>query len=334
MKHESHFFLLLVMNFFSFEYTFSMRRKYQMNMSNKKDIDSITRYLPDDLTLQARNLLNEFGNQVNEIRLRVGRPAVAMLTDRHILINKDRLITAEDINACLEKLCDYSVYSHQNEISQGFITLPGGHRVGICGTACKDKSGCRTVKYISSLNIRIAGEHIGCSDGIFERVFKGRISGVLVAGPPCSGKTTLLKDFALKLSSAPYYKKTVLVDERDELAAMYRGVPCNAVGEFCDVLSGYPKAEGIINAVRTLSPDIIICDEIGDREDADAVCDVINSGVVIISSAHACNVDELYRRASIRKLLKSGVFEKIVLLKPGSARCEADSIIEVAENGI
>ena len=305
-----------------------------MNMSNKKDIDSITRYLPDDLTLQARNLLNEFGNQVNEIRLRVGRPAVAMLTDRHILINKDRLITAEDINACLEKLCDYSVYSHQNEISQGFITLPGGHRVGICGTACKDKSGCRTVKYISSLNIRIAGEHIGCSDGIFERVFKGRISGVLVAGPPCSGKTTLLKDFALKLSSSPFFRKTVIVDERGELAAMYRGEPFNTIGEFCDVLSGYPKAEGILNAVRTLSPEVIICDELGSSDDVEAVCDVINAGVVIISSVHACNAEELYRRMPVKKLLKSGAFEKIALLKGGSARCQLDSIIEVDCNGI
>ena len=108
-------------------------------------------------------------------------------------------------------------------------------------------------------------------------------------------------------------------------------MPCNHIGEFCDVLSGYPKGEGIIIAERTLSPEIIICDEIGNRGDAEAVCDVINAGIVIIATAHACNVNELYRREPVRKLLKSGAFETIVLLRGGSARCEAESVISIEE---
>ena len=301
------------------------------NVTEFKQIESLIPYLPDGLMTEASKLLHEFGNRVNEIRLRTGRPAVVMLADGYQFMRRGKPVNADEITLCFEKICGYSVYSHQNELVKGFVTLPGGHRVGICGTACLDKSGNRTVKNISSLNIRIASEHIGCSNGIFERLFAEEISGILIAGPPCSGKTSLLKDFALKLSSAPYYRKTVLVDERDELAAMYRGAPCNTLGEFCDVLSGYPKGEGILNAVRALSPDIIICDEIGDREDAEAVCDVINAGIVMITTVHACNVDELYRREPVRKLLQSGTFRKIVLLKGGSARCEAERIMDIAE---
>ena len=303
-----------------------------MSMSKNIDYKSIIKFLPDGLMREAEEVFHKFGGQINEIRLRVGRPAVVMLTDQIIFLRNNTPLTTDEIQNSFEKICGYSVYSHQNELSNGFITLPGGHRVGICGSACMDKSSNRTIKYISSLNIRVAVEHVGCSEEIFSRVFADKISGVLVAGPPCSGKTSIIKDFALKLSSAPYYKKTVLVDERNELAAMYRGTPCNRIGDFCDVLSGYPKGEGIINAVRTLSPDIIVCDEIGDKEDADAVCEVINSGIVIISTVHACNVNELYMREPIKKLLKSGAFEKIVLLKGGSARCQAESIISDVKN--
>lgn len=303
-------------------------------MRMRKENEKIIKYLPDYLQNETLALLSEEGNCVNEIRLRVGRAAVAMFKEGHRYICKEKPLSSEDINVCFERVCDYSVYSRQMEISNGFVTLPGGSRVGICGTACVDKTGHRTVKNISSLNIRIANEFPGCSNDIIRDVFSDRVTGTLVAGPPCSGKTTLLKDFALKLSSSPFFRKTVIVDERDELAAMYRGEPSNTIGEFCDVLSGYPKGEGILNAVRTLSPEIIICDEIGNSDDVKAVCDVINAGVVIISSVHGCDADELYRRAPVRKLLKSGAFKKIVLLKGGDARCELDRIIEVDRNGI
>ena len=292
---------------------------------------SIAGYLPDRLIPEATALLHERRGEVNEIRLRTGRPAVAMLTQGFRYLGGGQALTPEEIQNSFEKICGYSVYSHQSELSQGFVTLPGGHRVGIAGSACVDKSGNRTIKYITSLNLRVAIQHIGCSDGLFERVFADGIHGTLIAGPPCSGKTSLLKDFALKLSSAPYYKKTVLVDERDELAAMCRGTPCHALGDFCDVLSGYPKGEGILNAVRTLSPDVVVCDEIGDRGDAEAVCDAVNAGVVMIVSAHACNADELYRREPVKKLLQSGAFDSVVLLKGGSVRCEAKEVLPVAE---
>ena len=290
---------------------------------------SVAEVLPQTIQKEFIRTLAEYGNVLNELRLRVGRPAVAMLSEGFRTICPNTPISAEMINEAFEKICRYSVYSHQNELSRGYITLPGGHRVGVCGEAATDKNGLRTIKYISSVNIRMASQHIGCAEEVFRALYTDRICGTLIAGPPCSGKTTLLRDIALKLSSPPSCKKAVLIDERNELAAMYRGIPQNTLGEFCDVLTAYPKGEGILNAVRTMSPDVIVCDELGDKSDISAVCDVINTGIVMISSVHACNVDELYKRNATKLLLNSGAFEKIVLLKGGDSRCEMESISEV-----
>ena len=121
-----------------------------------------------------------------------------------------------------------------SELARGFVTLPGGHRAGICGEAALDKSGSRTVRYISSVNLRVASEHIGCSREITAALFHDGLCGALIAGPPCSGKTTLLRDMARLLSSEPYGKKVAVVDERGEMAAMYRGEPRNRIGTFSE----------------------------------------------------------------------------------------------------
>lgn len=297
-------------------------------------IASIVPYFPRAIQDEAAKVIALHGMAINEFRLRVGRPAVALLYRGKNVLVGDKPVTSDMLHETLEKMCDYSVYSRQNELAQGFLTLPGGHRVGVCGEASFDKCGNRVIKYISSLNIRIASEHIGCSEKLMTALYPDKVVGTLLVGPPCSGKTTLLKDFALKLSSPPFSHTTVLIDERNELAAMYRGIPQSTLGACCDVLSGYPKAEGILLALRTLSPEIIVCDEIGGRGEAKAVCDVLNAGVVMIASAHACNADELYRREPVRKLLHSGAFEKIALLKAGFSRCELDRIIEVGQYGI
>lgn len=297
-----------------------------------KSFDIIAKYMPNEALGEFYSLPNTVKSRANEIRLRVGKPAIIMTRDDYHIVGNGRNWSQKDITDVFEKLCDYSVYSHQTELSQGFITLPGGHRAGICGTAAFDKSGNRTIKYISSINIRIASEYIGCGSEMVKELFSEKIYGALIAGPPCCGKTTVLRDIALSLSSNDRMKKVVIIDERGEIAAIYRGIPQNTLGLSCDVLNGYPKGEGILIALRTLSPDVIICDEIGSKEDAAAICEGVNAGVSIIATIHACNVDELYRRNSCKCLLNTGAFKKIAFLKGGGHRCELDNIIEV--NGI
>lgn len=301
------------------------------NEEKNNGLASFARYMPNYLANELLKLSGEFCQNANEIRLRVNKPAVIMSSSGYKIICEHTPISAKDIRETFEKLCDYSIYSHQSELSNGFITLPGGHRAGICGTAATDSNGNRTLKYVSSINIRIASQYIGCSNEIFERAFVEKICGLLIAGPPCSGKTTMLRDIALSLSSKPHNKNVVIVDERGEIAAVHRGEPQNTLGIFCDVLNGYPKGEGILNAVRTLAPNVIICDEIGGEREAEAICEGLNAGVTVISTIHACNVDELYRREQFKKLLKTGAFEKVVFLKDGCRGVLGD-IIGVSRN--
>lgn len=302
-----------------------------IKQSGIKKFDNITKYLPNRVAIELLRLSDEIKLSANEIRIRCQKPIVVMMPESYIFPDKDHVLTQNDISEIFQKLCEYSVYSYQTELSQGFITLPGGHRVGICGTASLDKNGNRTVKYISSINIRIASEYIGCARELVNKIFPENICGTLIVGPPCCGKTTILRDIALNFSSESRMKKVVIVDERGEIAAIYRGIPQNTVGLFCDVLNGYPKGEGILIALRTLSPDVIICDEIGSEEDAKALCEGVNAGVAVISSVHACNAEELYTRNSCKRLLETGAFKKIVFLKGGKYRGMVENIIEVQE---
>lgn len=298
-------------------------------VQSKEALLLLKKYLPVEVEKDYLQIAAQFGNELNEIRIRVGKPVVVMLRSGYRVLNPLYTASSSGIAEIFERLCDYSVYSRQAELSQGFLSLPGGHRVGVCGTAARDRNGNRTVHCISSLNIRIAHECIGCSEDIVKALFSDGIMGILLVGPPCSGKTTLLRDIGLKLSSQPFMRKVVLVDERAEMAAMYRGEPQNTLGMFCDVLSEYPKGEGMLMAVRTLAPDVIICDEIGGNDEADAIIEGLNSGVSVIASIHAGTPEELYHRPVFHRLKAAGAFEKIAFLKGGSCRGVLENIIEV-----
>ena len=238
-------------------------------------------------------------------------------------------LTGAHLSQILRALCDYSVHSYTQDIAQGFITLPGGHRAGICGTAVcglrtqEPGTGSETVavRDISSINLRIARQVPGAAAEICGRLYANEtLPNVLIAGPPGSGKTTILRDLALRLSSGlcGAYRRTTVVDERGELAGAREGTPCRDVGANTDVLTGYPKGEGILLAVRSLSPEVIICDELGGAPDAAAIEAGLGAGVRFAASVHAGSAQEVLERPIVKRLLRCGAFDHIVMLtKPG-----------------
>lgn len=277
-----------------------------------------------------------------EVRLRVGKPVMLtcaarswFVDDNSQLINlpkKPYIVTPADIADCVVSMCAHSVHTHQEEMRNGYISLRGGHRAGICGTAVMDGRGILSVREITSVNLRIAREIAGAADELIEKIFLEKLCGLLIVGIPSSGKTTILRDLVRQLASGRtgQFLKVAVVDERCELGAVYDGVPQNDLGYCSDILSGYPKAEGIMTAVRTLSPNVIVCDEIGGAEEVGGILDSINSGVKVIATAHAASIHEVMRRPQIRRLLESGAFEKIARLggshKPGE-------VMQIAEAG-
>ena len=259
-----------------------------------------------------------------EIRLRAGK-AVGITTEKgYYFLNANGLalamkspspqqmltVTADDIRRTFEALCRFSVHSCQGQISRGFITVAGGHRAGICGTAVYSSDGrVENLKYISGINLRIAREIKGAADRLSDCV--KRPTGVLICGEPCSGKTTVLRDLCRQAGDR---FPVSLIDERGEIAAACGGVPNNDVGANTDVLSGFTKGDGIITAVRSMSPRLIVCDEIGSEEDIRALRLAALSGVKAAAAVHCGLPDELMRRENLRRLIAEGVFEYIVFV--------------------
>ncbi len=272
-------------------------------------------------------LPQDIKDQAQELRLRVNKPISVCCTGGIYFLNQngrlmcypnsDTMIADKsDIEECFRNICSYSIYSHQNEIKNGYITLSGGHRVGISGTAVFHNGEVIGMRDISSINIRIAREITGSANELFQALKNDITRGLLIVGAPASGKTTILRDIARQLSSGICgdIKKVAVVDERGELAGTYMGVPQNNLGVCSDVLDGYPKAEGIMQAIRCLSPEFIICDELGGSDEINAVEQGLNAGVSMISSIHAGSIDDLLNRKHAVALLETGAFGCVAML--------------------
>jgi len=219
--------------------------------------------------------------------------------------------TSAEMEECLFRLCDYSVQTHRDQISQGYITVKGGHRAGICGNAVRDAAG-KIINFseISTIRLRIAREISGVADK-FKNLFLSQNSdtlrSLLIAGAPGTGKTTLLRDMANALSGARYgqYFSISAADERGEL------IP---EGICCDCIQGMPKADAVMLAVRNLRPDAVLCDEIGTAAEAISLTEAVNSGVAVYASIHAGSAEELLLKPQMRILTENKVFQKAVLL--------------------
>ncbi|MDR2525337.1 MAG: stage III sporulation protein AA [Oscillospiraceae bacterium] len=309
-----------------------------------KPFDDVIAHLPPGLRAALGALPEDVRCAVREIRLRAGAPLSLTMADSVLYMTEGGRATpllpengvclgAAELAEVLRSLCDYSVHSFSEDIARGFLTLPGGHRAGVCGTAVINAGGVASVRNISSINLRIAREAPGAAVALCAKVYKdGAMPGLLLAGAPGSGKTTLLRDLALRLSNGlcGQYRRVAIVDERGELAGVREGVPRCCVGVNTDVLTGYPKGEGILLALRSLAPEIIICDELGGAADAAALEAALHSGVCFAASIHAGSVEEALARPVARHLAEQGAFDWLAMLEGSGKPCAIAEFVRLA----
>ena len=301
--------------------------------------------------MTAEELKQIFGRAVpdrgklQEIRLRAGKPVLVFMDGREYMVGREGLLEPDAdlspvladpalIREILGIFSRYSLYAFEDEIRQGFLTIEGGHRVGIAGKAVTEGSGLRTIRDISSLNIRLAHEKPGCGDPVLPWLYEnGRLQNTLILSPPGSGKTTLLRDVVRQVSNGNRYGpglQTAVVDERSELGACYQGIPQNDLGMRTDVLDGCPKSEGMLMLIRSMAPAVVAVDEIGGKEDIRAVEYVQNCGCVLAATAHGASLEEVRERPGFRELLAEKTFKRLVFL---SSRREQRGMVEAIYDG-
>jgi len=277
---------------------------------------------------------------LQEIRIRAQRPVLAVCRGREY--KSGQRISGPQIGELLAYLSNYSLYAYEDEIRQGFLSLPGGHRVGLAGRTILEGQRLKTMTEISSLNIRFAHEVKGCAEGLLPFLWEGdRLCHTLIVSAPGRGKTTLLRDCVRQISNGNmlHEGRTVgVVDERSEIAGSYRGIPGNDVGLRTDVLDGCPKAEGMMMLIRSMAPEVVAVDEIGSREDLFALQYAMHCGCVLLATVHGSSLEELKKKPVLREMLASAMFERYVFLESGKEPGHMGKILdgkgqEVAKKG-
>ena len=288
-----------------------------------KSLEELIKYFPINIYNLLNNTINQnkkIEEELQEIRIRCNRPIILRLRNMEILIEYN--ISQKEILQTIEKLCENSIYAYKNQICEGFITVKGGHRVGITGSAVIENGKIINIKYITSLNFRIAREIIGCSRKILGQVIdvkENTINNTLIVSPPGKGKTTILRDLIRNISNGVEElgfigKNCSVVDERGEIAAMYQGVPQNDIGLRTDVIENISKAKGMKMLIRSMAPEVIACDEIGSKEDVEAIKEALISGVKGIFTMHGRTLEDIKKNKGINELIENKQIEKIIFI--------------------
>lgn len=273
-------------------------------------------FLPEQIVLELNKLPPGSDNHLEEIRIRVNRPIEWIFNNSSSF--SDYVVTSEDAYFLLSKISQYSIYSMEEELKKGYITIEGGHRIGLAGKVVLENGRVKAIRDISSFNIRIAKEKIGIANGVVPYIYKEDWQHTMIIGPPQTGKTTLLRDIARFISTGDYKlqaKKVGIIDERSEIAGCVHGIPQLTFGNRVDVLDGCPKQEGMMMMIRSMSPDVLIVDEIGHQNDGQAILEAVNAGITLITTAHGNSIEDLMKRPSLKNILELKVFKRFIFLQ-------------------
>lgn len=280
---------------------------------------------------EVRNLLEKTDlsqEHLQEIRLRINGPLMIVYRGEEYFLGsggglcKDPgqafQVHAHCIQETLEYLSGYSLYAYEEEIRQGYLTLQGGHRVGLAGKTILDGEKIKSIRCISFINIRFSHQVKGCASAVLPYVAQGStVRHTLLISPPRCGKTTILRDLIRQISDGDEKRPghcVGVVDERSEIGGCHQGVPQNDVGIRTDVLDGCPKAEGMMMLIRSMSPEVIAVDEIGSYEDIHAIESVIHCGCRLLATVHGSTIDDIRRKPLLNRLVKEKIFERYILL--------------------
>ncbi|ASS65029.1 MULTISPECIES: stage III sporulation protein AA [unclassified Paenibacillus] len=296
----------------------------------------ISHLLPPELYERLRRLPDSVHAGLEEIRIREERPLEIVSQGRSGFLTEDGGWSSNPQQAfrpsgelcrkLLGRLTGHSLYAMEEELRKGYITVTGGHRVGLAGRTVLERGDVKAIRDIGGFNIRIAREAVGAADKLAQQLAdpaRRSIHSTLLIGPPRMGKTTMLRDLARIVSSGKWPdpamagwpgRRVAIVDERSEIAASVKGVPSFDVGPRTDVMDACPKAEGMMMMLRSMSPEVIMADEIGRAEDAAAVREAAHSGVAVVATAHASSLEEARGRPILRELLHDGAFSRCVIL--------------------
>lgn len=299
-------------------------------------------YLPMRIVSALQRLPPKRLFEITELRLRAECPLMFITAHESVFLTENGketmlcrcgllTVSQTEIEEIVAKACGYSVHSHQEDFKNGYLSLTGGHRIGLCGTAVSEDGVLRGIRAVTSLNIRIAKRVPNAADEVYSLCFARGLQNILLVGPPKSGKSTVLRALVERLSSGNSGRlyTCAVVDERMEL---FPNNSCEQTPCIADILSGYQKPDGISIAVRVLSPDIIFCDEIGSAADVRAIADGIRCGVHFVATAHAESIEQLKCRAELRPLFLSGAMDTAILLGTGKRLGKVQSIYRVGEH--
>lgn len=285
----------------------------------RKAFDTAAALLPPLLRRRAQMLPDGDKDRAEELRLRSGVIPTVLLSDGEKSLPGAGEVSPADLCAVLENATGASVHTASDSIRRGFVSVRGGVRVGLCGTAAVSGGGVCAMRGLSSVCIRIPGQAIGCADAIFPELYDGSFRSTLLISPPGAGKTTLLRELVRRLSDAG--RRVALSDERGEVAAVWQGRAQLDVGRTTDIITAAPKAESAVMLLRSMNPEILALDEITAPEDAQACVQACGCGVSILATAHGADADALRSRPVYRRLLREGVFSRAVIIsRSGSGR--------------